>query len=163
MPLVGLKIMYMDVVGCPVPEVDFDGKILLRRVSEKARYEKMQHVETFADEVSINELIKKEWRDCVEERDTTREMCQSVDRNFELGDDVAEKLVIRYQNTTAGNNKTNSNSVTLGKEGRNMSETQLVTRCSCKMSCRTSASQCGRLMIGFLIIFCCTFDNGQCR
>jgi hypothetical protein len=29
MPLVGLKVIYMGVVGCPVPGVDFDGKILL--------------------------------------------------------------------------------------------------------------------------------------
>ena len=99
------KVMYLGVTGCPIPGY-FNGKVLLERVSEKAKYSKSTWSDQFADEVQINELIKREWQKIINADMTGDEMKQAVVNDFDLDEDMAKRLTFRYV-SKASNGKNN--------------------------------------------------------
>jgi len=51
--------MYMGIVARPRPEHNFDGKVLLLRVSEQRQLKQATSTECFVDDALLNAMIKK--------------------------------------------------------------------------------------------------------
>ena len=51
--------MHLGVVANAIPEKDFDGKILLKRVSRTVHYKQMSHNQHFTDCATSNGLLKR--------------------------------------------------------------------------------------------------------
>ena len=52
-----VKVMFMGMVSQPYPEYDFDGKIMLKRVSKRVQMKKSYN-QRFSDSFHVNEMIK---------------------------------------------------------------------------------------------------------
>jgi hypothetical protein len=59
------KVMYMGVVANPVPECGFDGKVLLKRVSETVTASKATYLKLISDDYTENAEIHHKWRTLV--------------------------------------------------------------------------------------------------
>jgi hypothetical protein len=93
-----VKIMYMGVVGRPRPEYNFDGKILLLRVSEKREMKQAATNERFVDDLTANNMLRKGfWQQYYTENMTIAELWAVVTESFVLQDDVADQLVFTYK------------------------------------------------------------------
>ena len=59
-----IKSMFLGVVTRPIPHRNFDGRILLERVSKQTTVSKLTTHTNFSDHILINSAIKKgEWKD----------------------------------------------------------------------------------------------------
>ena len=100
-----IKSMFMGVVGRPIPHRNFDGKILLERVSKKRYISKCTAHSNFSDDAIINAEIKMgKWKIYV----TDLHICIAEIRdifylNYELDDAIIDRLEFGY-NTKIGNN-----------------------------------------------------------
>ena len=68
-----VKVMYLGIVDCPQDEENFDGRIMLERVS-RAKVLTLASQFVFTEDVYINKAIKKgEWRQLIIESMTVDE------------------------------------------------------------------------------------------
>ena len=110
------KVMFMGVVACPHPEHNFNGKILLKRVSKKVKSKQNQFYKNISDNFEINKSIHKEWRDLNDfETNPDISVGEYLDMlelvgDWEIDDDTREHLRIRYRSysPTTGKHKWNT-------------------------------------------------------
>ena len=94
-----VKVMYMGVVGSPNQERNFDGKILLLRVSRSKHLSRATVGEWFVSDAALNGLLKKgQWRNCYVGGMTVGKLHSAVVENYDMqDDDVADHLFFRYE------------------------------------------------------------------
>ena len=102
--------MYLGVVGNPIPSKEFDGKIFIQRVSETIKYKQMTHNQNFSDEAGINGLIRRgAWYSgdagFIVDGMTLGDLRISLVENYQLEEDVAARVVIKYYTGRSTNNK----------------------------------------------------------
>jgi len=104
-----VKIMYMGVVARPRPEHNFDGKILLLRVSERRQLKQATANERFVDDALLNAMLKEgEWRKLYSDDMTISELRAVVCDTYQLEDAIADRLSFGYSTFIgASGNKTN--------------------------------------------------------
>ena len=88
----------MGVIAMPIPEHDFTGKIMIKRVSEPTKYKQKSHNQAFSDHAAVNMMLRNgEWRALVTDDDTTLgELKGYLQDVYDLEDDIKESLVLRY-------------------------------------------------------------------
>jgi hypothetical protein len=90
--------MYMGLNGRPHPDKGFDGKILLLRVSEQQELKQAMNNEQFVDNSMLNQMIKDgDWWQLHSLGMTIAELRGTVTDNYQLEDDVADRLSFSYQ------------------------------------------------------------------
>jgi hypothetical protein len=88
-----VKVMYMGIVGRPNAERNFDGKILLLRVSKSKQLSRATVSEQFVSDAALNALLKEgQWKNCFVPGMTVGELHAAVVETFEMEDDVADHL-----------------------------------------------------------------------
>jgi hypothetical protein len=96
--------MYMGVVARPRDDQNFDGKILLLRVSREKQLLRATGSERFVSDATMNGLIREgEWRHCCTDGMTVGELRATVVENYDMDDTVADHLCFGYD-TYVGNN-----------------------------------------------------------
>ena len=99
--------MKLGVVANPEPSKDFNGKIFLKRVAKEEPYKRQTHNERFTDDSSINWSIKDgQWKESVKEGMTLGDLKDVLAERYSLDDDIADRLVIRYDLSTGEEGKT---------------------------------------------------------
>ena len=121
--------MFMGVVACPHPDQNFNGKILMQRVSKTIKSKQNQFYKNISDNFEINKSIHKEWRglhDFEANPDISvgefLDKLQQVDE-WEIDDDTRSHLRIRYCTYSPKTGKTKWNMLAeddkmLGRVGR---------------------------------------------
>ena len=97
--------MFMGVVFQPQPEHDFNGKIAMKRISRSRQLERDTYrVNKFHYDYHINQLIMDgDWKNLHDDPTyTTTELMTLVADYYELDDDVAEALCLRYVTHVGG-------------------------------------------------------------
>ena len=94
-----IKCMFMGVVGRPIPERNFDGKILLERVStEKIRQMGMADT-NFDHKIKVNEDLKNGgWKELINDSSndvTVEELLTQISIFYDLDNDVSERLELQ--------------------------------------------------------------------
>lgn len=91
--------MYLGVVGRPIPEHDFNGKIFLKRVARDKEYMRTIHSQNFSDDAGINGLLKSgDWHKLVvDESMTIEDLRVSIAENYFLDADIQDRLVLHYK------------------------------------------------------------------
>jgi hypothetical protein len=93
-----VKVMYMGVVGRPNLEQNFDGKILLLRVSRPKQLSRATGSERFVSDATMNGLLKEGgWRSCYVGGMTVGELRATVVESYDMEDDVADHLCFGYE------------------------------------------------------------------
>ena len=77
------KIMYFGVIGTPI-EGKFDGKIMLKRVSETKTYQKLTWSDQFSGNIIINNIIRNERRQFVHPSMSGKEMALVIGEGYHL-------------------------------------------------------------------------------
>jgi hypothetical protein len=93
------KVMYMGIVGPPDTKENFDGKILIKRVSNTVKTGRKSYNQNFSDNYHVNHLLKSgEWRHHVMDDDVTlQELQDCLYLNYALHCKVSTSLVASYQ------------------------------------------------------------------
>lgn len=101
------KVMYMGIVAPPVPEHDFDGKIMIKRVSKKQKTNKVSHNQRFHDCYIINNDLKNgEWKTLYYSTGySVALLFHNISMTYGLDAEIAENLVLSYD-TYPGTTKT---------------------------------------------------------
>jgi hypothetical protein len=100
-----VKTMFMGVVFQPQPEHDFDGKITMKRISRSRQLERDTYrVNKFHYNYHVNQLIMDgDWKNLHDDPTfTATELLTLVADYYELDDDVAEALCLRYVTHVGG-------------------------------------------------------------
>ena len=93
-----VKAMFMGVVGRPINEKNFDGKIHLERVSKTVEVTKLTAHQNFCDDVVVNCQIKQGgWRDLHVEGMSLDEMRDAMKHHFALDDAVCDRIEFIYK------------------------------------------------------------------
>jgi len=83
--------MYMGVVARPRPDKNFDGKILLLRVSKEKVLKQAASNQRFADNIHLNNSLREgDWRSLHVPRMTVLELRGAIVDYYQLEDDVAD-------------------------------------------------------------------------
>jgi hypothetical protein len=118
-----VKVMYQGIVARPSPAHNFNGRIMLKRVSKPAKTKKTSYNTRFDDSYHITHLLKRnEWRyTCTIDTTTTvQEAIDEIQHIYGLDDCVAEKLCFSYKShflSNSGEWKKKVNRITLEDEG----------------------------------------------
>jgi len=96
------KIMYLGVVGKPMPQHNFCGKVCLERVAETKVAEKLSSHENFSDEIARCAAIKAGWRGVVAPTQTAAEMIASIVAAFPELDATKLKLTFQWTSQQRG-------------------------------------------------------------
>jgi hypothetical protein len=92
-----VKSMYMGLIGRPNKTYGFDGKILLIRVSEERELKQATTNERFVDDGALNSLLKEGvWRQLHTPWMTVAELRGAVVNEYQLEDDIADRLSFSY-------------------------------------------------------------------
>ena len=92
------KVMFLGVVGCPVPERGFDGKIFLKRVARTTIFKQTTYKENdFSDDVALSTHVKHNWRFVCADTMTACEATSAVADHYGLLNAIRERLVLRYK------------------------------------------------------------------
>ena len=54
-----MKVMFLGVVACPNAEHDFDGKILLKRVSKRRQVQRASMNKRYSVDALVNDILKR--------------------------------------------------------------------------------------------------------
>ena len=99
------KVMFMGVIACPHPDRDFDGKILMKRVSELKTAQRTTHYKNIVDNFEVNRSIHAGWRSLCR-GDESLDAGEALDKiqmtpAWEIDEQTREHLVLRYCAYTA--------------------------------------------------------------
>ena len=87
--------MYLGVIANAIPEKDFDGKILLKRVSRTVRCKQMSHNQHFTDCATSNGLLKRaNWHSVYVGDMALADLKLSLSQQYNLEDSVTAWLVL---------------------------------------------------------------------
>ena len=101
-----VKVMFLGVVGCPNEDRDFDGRIFLKRISERRPAGKTSRNKRFSVDVIVNDdIIKGGWKRFIVEGMSVSELLEAVSEHYDLDEFVSERLEIVYNTYTRGGNK----------------------------------------------------------
>jgi hypothetical protein len=92
--------MYLGVIACPEEEHNFDGKIYLTRVARTKELVRDQHSDKLIDELRANEAIHQHWHGFVNLMMSTIDMKAVVIAAFDLEEEIADRLIIRFKDHT---------------------------------------------------------------
>ena len=89
-----VKLMFMGVVGRPVPHRNFDGKIFLERVSERKYISKCTAHTNLSDDALVNAEIKNcEWRKLVYDLNLHLSDLKGIFKEtYALGEAIVDRL-----------------------------------------------------------------------
>ena len=100
----------MGVVANPVPEHRFDGRILLKQVSDTKRYARKTTNERFSHLVWLNEKIKREWqtvaRRGLPQDPTAAQVLVQIDDAYEMEEEVEGRLILQFKTYGTGSTPT---------------------------------------------------------
>lgn len=86
-----VKVMYLGVVACPNPEHDFDGRVFLKRVSNREPAQRTSQNKKFSVDIDVNKEIKNGgWVECVNDNMTVAEALENIYTNYDLDEFVSE-------------------------------------------------------------------------
>ena len=92
-----VKVMYMGVVACPNEERNFEGKILLKRVSERVKLSRATFNKDFLFDVLVNEAIKQQdWKGYITDDMMVGELKDLIGTNYDLDEVVTDRLEFCY-------------------------------------------------------------------
>ena len=98
--------MFLGVVACPNDERDFDGRVFLKRISERKPAAKTSRNKRFSIDVMVNEdIIKGGWKRLIVDGMTSSELLQAIAGHYDLDEFVSERLQLLYNTYTQGGNK----------------------------------------------------------
>ena len=98
--------MFLGVVACPNDERDFDGRVFLKRISERKPAAKTSRNKRFSIDVMVNEdIIKGGWKRLIVDGMTSSELLQAIAGHYDLDEFVSERLQLLYNTYTRGGNK----------------------------------------------------------
>ena len=101
-----MKVMYLGVISYPKDGDNFDGLIMLERVSCAKLLTRASKNHFFTKDIYINEAIKKgELRQLIVDSITVDKFKIQMQNNYSLGGFVAERLRFSYETHTTGGNK----------------------------------------------------------
>ena len=102
------KVMFMGIVAPPSFEHNFDGKIMLKRVSRQTKTKKLTHHQHFSVNYHVNQLIKDgEWKEaCFLPGMVGWELFETLQDTYDLEDDIVFSLVLTYRTFTTDKTKT---------------------------------------------------------
>ena len=92
--------MFLGVVAPPDVENEFDGKIMIERVSKQKETRYNQHHQSFHDEYMVNNSLKKgEWRDLYNTllHDSIDLLIQKIAFEYELEESIVPNLKLSYK------------------------------------------------------------------
>jgi hypothetical protein len=115
------KVMFMGIVAPPDYLHDFDGKIMMKRVSREETTKKTTHHQRFSDSYHINQLLKEgEWKKtCFMPGMETWQLFDAVQQTYDLDDDVLFSLVLSYHHYNSDKTKTKT-VVRLNRESKDV-------------------------------------------
>lgn len=106
------KVMFIGVMACPHPDRNFDGKVLMLRVSQTKIAQKKTYFKLIVDDYTVNKEINANWRDLhdlelVPDDFTVAGWLDSIEEVEEWGIDERTRshLVIWYCTYTAKGEK----------------------------------------------------------
>ena len=89
------KVMFLGVVGCPIPEKGFDGKIYLKRVAENSSFKKTTFKDNdFSDDVDVSTHVKHNWRSLCDDSMSAEEIISKVADMYDLSEEIRGRLVL---------------------------------------------------------------------
>ena len=101
-----VKVMFLGVVACPNEDRGFDGRIFLKRISERRATTRMSRNRRFSVDVVVNEdIIGGGWKRLVVDGMSTSELVEAISEHYDLDEFVAERLQVLYNTFTRGGNK----------------------------------------------------------
>ena len=105
-----VKAMFMGVVGNPIPERGFDGRIFLERISKDEVVTKKMSHQRFSDDRLVNHQIKTgDWRSLVTPQleIPTQELATLIGNVYDLEEAIVDRLEFSYSTFvgTRGNKK----------------------------------------------------------
>ena len=100
-----VKVMYLGVVGRPMKDetkdVDFNGRIMIKRVAREQKVEKLTRNQNFSPDAKVNDALKndKDWRDIYDENAdmTAGHLCDHIAEIYGLSEFVTERLELQYE------------------------------------------------------------------
>ena len=105
-----VKSMFLGVVGRPNEEHNFDGKILLKRVSEEVEMKQNSTNQNFTDDVLVNSDLKSGgWKEVIDDLNITpHDATDLIADAYGLEDAVRTRLIFQYSTFigNSGNKKT---------------------------------------------------------
>ena len=99
------KVMFLSVVAPPIIDkdgnVEFDGKILMKRVSKTAEQARLSTNQNFVEYYVPNHKLKiGEWKLLYNNMISPSQLIQQIVSKYKIGDRVAEKLVFKYKSAS---------------------------------------------------------------
>ena len=100
-----VKVVHLGVVGRPMKDetkdVDFNGRIMIKRVAREQKVEKLTRNQNFSPGAKVNDALKndKDWRDiCDENADMTAgHLCDHIAEIYGLSEFVTERLEFQHE------------------------------------------------------------------
>jgi hypothetical protein len=103
-----LKVMFQGIVSKPYPEHNFDGHIMIKRVSEKHVTKKTSYNTGYDDSYHINSLLRDgEWMfTCtIDDNTSIQEVLSEIHCIYGLEDSIIEKLCFSYYSHNSNGKK----------------------------------------------------------
>ena len=94
------KVMYMGIVAPPDPEMLFDGKIMMKRVSKKVLSKALTYNQKISTNYHINQLINKsgEWKtSCYIDKMCAWQLFESMGDVYCIDDNITFDMVCSYR------------------------------------------------------------------
>ena len=100
-----VKVVHLGVVGRPMKDetkdVDFNGRIMIKRVAREQKVEKLTRNQNFSPDAKVNDALKndKDWRDIYDENAdmTAGHLCDHIAEIYGLSEFVTERLELQYE------------------------------------------------------------------
>ena len=100
--------MYLGVVACPIPERNFDGRVLLKRVSRKKELKRSAANQRFTDDGQKNAEIREGgWKRCFNREMNIAQLLEIICETYNLTEEVKARLNVKFETYVgeAGNTK----------------------------------------------------------
>ena len=89
--------MAFGAIAKPQPEHNFEGKVMLERVSKKVKAKQMSRNQRFTDDLHLNNDLKEgAWRNLVVDDQWADDLLDMIVDNYDLEEYEAERLTIYY-------------------------------------------------------------------
>ena len=103
-----VKVMFLGVVACPNDEHDFDGKILLKRVSRRRQVHRASTNKRFSVDALVNDILKRgeeSWHNLYTTGEQMGNLLERIAEIYDLDEFVSDRLQLSYISYTTGGNQ----------------------------------------------------------
>ena len=100
-----VKVMFLGVVAAPNEDHNFDGRIMMKRISKRRKTTRASRNKNFSVDVMVNEILKdgeKSWHRLFTEGMSVGELLDIISETYDLDQFVAERLEMSYKAYTTG-------------------------------------------------------------